>query len=214
MKKTIFLFLLLFIAVTANIAPCAEIIVLIPGWGSKTNELDYLKDKIGANIIDYSDNMPIKDVAEKLYQEILALSDGKAVSIVGYCWGGLLARQIAAAHPEIINKLIIIASPSGGYETFLIPKFIFKVSKSEKEIFVIAGNKSKNKWYLDKENDGTVNLSSVLSAPKIKKIKIFELGHHELLKDEQVVSQINVWLNDKEGGKNENRQNFTFAGYD
>lgn len=194
MKKIVLigLIVLLLLSVVVGGAVAQQKVIIIPGWGHETEGLNYLKDRIeNAEIIGYSHSMPISDAAEEVYEKIIF--SNKKVSIVGFSWGGLIARQIAAVHPEIVDKLIIIASPSGGY--LFSPKFLFKVAKSEKAIFVIAGTKSAKKWYLKEVNDGKVDLDSVFSETlSIREVKIFELSHEELSQNEEVVSQVNVWL--------------------
>jgi hypothetical protein len=102
-----------------------------------------------------------------------------------------------SAHPEYhVKKLILVGSPVGGY-LFLPPNNFFS-NRFPKDlpIYVIAGTKGQDAWFLRDENDGVVDLDSALDIPdrNLKDAAIFHADHTELGKIPEVQAQISQWL--------------------
>ena len=116
---------------------------------------------------------------------------------VSFSHGGTVAQWLLNAHPEIhAKKLILVGSPIGGYK--FIPPNNFFSNKFPKDlpIYVIAGNKGQDVWFLRDENDGVVDLDSALDIPdqNMKDFAIFYADHSELKKKPEVQAQISKWL--------------------
>lgn len=128
------------------------------------------------------------------------LSD-KDLTIVSFSLGGTVAQWLLSAHPEYhVKKLILVGSPVGGYK-FLPPNNFFS-NKFPKDlpIYVIAGNKGQDAWFLRVENDGVVDLDSALDIPdqNLKDAAIFYADHTELEEMPEVQKQIARWLSLKQ----------------
>jgi pimeloyl-ACP methyl ester carboxylesterase len=116
---------------------------------------------------------------------------------VTFSLGGTVAQWLLNAHPEYhVKKLILVGSPVGGY-LFLPPNNFFS-NRFPKDlpIYVIAGTKGQDAWFLRDENDGVVDLDSALDIPdrNLKDAAIFHADHTELEKIPEVQAQIAQWL--------------------
>ena len=118
--------------------------------------------------------------------------------IVSFSLGGTVAQWLLSNHPELhVKKLILVGSPVGGYK-FIPPNNFFSNSfPKDLPIYVIAGNKSQDVWFLRNENDGVVDLESALDIPSknLKDTAIFYANHTELEEMPEVQDQISSWLN-------------------
>ncbi len=179
------LFLFLLIAVFVGFAT-AEV-VIIGGWGSGTLELEYLRKSIpGAIAIAPNFYWPLakaaRDVLRQLKEKGMALEE---LVLVGHSWGGLIAREIDAENPGMVQKIIVVATPNDGF--WYVPRFVYEVddSISQTSLYVIASI-----------DDKTVPLKSVMTiARKITDSVVFVgLGHVDLLKYDAVAQKINFWV--------------------
>lgn len=183
--------------------------IIIGGWSSKSSEekreeLAYLERGIpGAISVVPSRNWPISEAA----RDVLAQLRGKGVSdkliLVAHSWGGLIAREIGVRHPELVEKIITIASPAGGFK--FTPRFIYGVDDEECNVplYIIVGNKEVSpRWYMSGIlNDGVVEYDSAMSLGK-RKVQGFALfpglGHVELLESPDVLQQVLEWIRREE----------------
>jgi pimeloyl-ACP methyl ester carboxylesterase len=122
---------------------------------------------------------------------------GADLIFVTFSLGGTVAQWLLSAHPEYhVKKLILVGSPVGGY-LFLPPNNFFS-NRFPKDlpIYVIAGTKGQDAWFLRDENDGVVDLDSALDIPdrNLKDAAIFHADHTELGKIPEVQAQISQWL--------------------
>ena len=207
MKKIIF-FTIFILALFGREIAAGEVIVIVGGW-SRTGtveeidrQLDPMKEaleKVGHRVVVIlpTVHIPLSEAGEKLYAEMgerdLLKED---IIFIGWCWGGLISRRFAEQYQDIVNvkAIVQIASPNKGY--WFSPEFLFKTdAKKSKEIplFVVAGNKSAKKWYLRSENDGTVDVASVLSAPSKEQV-VFPLSHLELIASQEVAEKVITWI--------------------
>lgn len=58
----------------------------------------------------------IDDILPKIHDRLIDLAEeyGEKVSIVGWSLGGILAREVARAHPDLVRQVITLGSPFGG----------------------------------------------------------------------------------------------------
>lgn len=108
-----------------------------------------------------------------------------------------MAQWLLSNHPEIrVKKLILIGTPIGGYK--FVPPNNFFSNKFPKDlpIYVIAGNKGHDEWFLRDGNDGVGDLDSALDIPvqNLKDAAIFYADHSDLKVIPEVQAQISQWL--------------------
>ncbi len=197
MKKQIIIALVLIFLVVANLSIAGELAILIPGWGGETEQLSFLKENLPDSIvIKPARMMPIYEAADDVLSQIkdkgLAHQE---ITLIGFSFGGLIARELAGRYSELrIKKIITIGTPNGGY--WVVPGFVFSVTPSGTPLYVIAGEKGTEKWYLKSPNDGAVDVESVLSVPPetLKDSVVYPLSHLDLIKSQEVANQIAAWL--------------------
>ena len=190
------------IGVFAGTAHAETDIVLVGGWGSNEEQMQFLKEKLKPKeLVIPESSWDIAVSAEEIYHSLQRKGIKRAV-FVAHSWGGLITRQIAAKHPDMVSKMILIGTPNAGYRNLIIPDFIFKVTGLERQdipLYIIAGSKGSSKWFMkDELNDGTVELDSVFSVASRRPIsdsRIFPLNHVELLQSDEVAAQILLWIN-------------------
>lgn len=195
MKKLVLLTLLLAIVLIVlwptSIVGAADV-VIVGGWGAKAEELGLLHEQIpGSVVIVPRRYLPLGAAAAALYEQLRA--NGSAV-FIAHSWGGLIVRQLAEDHPELVKAMVLIGTPSGGY--WFAPQGLFHVAVEKSAhipVFVIAGNKGVSKWYIPGPNDGTVEVSSVLSV-KAQEYRVLSLGHVDLTQSAEVLTQIQLWI--------------------
>ncbi len=189
---TLLLAMILIVLWPTSIVGAADI-VIVGGWGSGPEELGFLNEKIPNSVVVIPKRyLPLADAATDLYGRLDDVSG--PIVFVAHSWGGLLVRRLAEDHPELVAKIILIATPSGGY--WFAPQGLFNVEVEKSAhipVFVIAGNKGVSKWYIPGPNDGTVEISSVLSV-KAREYRVFPLGHVDLIQSTEVLAQIQLWI--------------------
>jgi pimeloyl-ACP methyl ester carboxylesterase len=116
---------------------------------------------------------------------------------VSFSLGGTVTQWLLDDHPELhVKKLILVGSPVGGYKFIPPNNFFSNKFPQDLPIYVIAGNKKQNVWFLKDNNDGVVDLDSALDIPdqNLKASAIFHASHTELEMLPEVQSQIWQWL--------------------
>lgn len=214
MKKTMIKLLMLLLVsmyiinVGAVRAEEKETIIIVGGW-SRTGTVEEINQQLAPMkealemvgyrviIIRPTTHIPLSTASEELYAELLKNNIlNEKIVFIGWCWGGLISRRFAEQYQGELNikTIIQIASPNRGY--WFSPQFLFYTdAKKSKEIplFVVAGNKFAKKWYLLSENDGTVDLKSVLSI-SAKEQAVFPLSHLELIASREVSEKVIAWI--------------------
>ena len=110
----------------------------------------------------------------------------------------MIAREIDKEHPGLVQKIVTIGTPYGGFK--MTPKFVHSVddSGSLTPLYVVAGyNSNQKKWYMrEDKNDGTVDLDSATDFGRpIEGSAIFAgVGHVDLIKSKRVANQIKSWI--------------------
>lgn len=178
-----------------------EKIVIVGGYGSTAEEMDYLKKNFSGSVVIIPKKFATIEEASAAFLEQLKEQklENEQIVFIAHSWGGLIVRKISEDYPEIkIKKIITIAMPSGGYS--IAPRWFWRMfygkmpdRKSKYPLFVIAGDKGRERWFLKGSNDGIVELSSVLSV-EADEIMLFPLNHLELIHNESVVEQIQLWV--------------------
>ena len=137
--------------------------------------------------------------ADQVYSHLKKNSLTEAdLIIVSYSHGGTVAQWLLSNHPELhVKQLILVASPIGGYKFVPPNNFFSNRFPKDLPIYVIAGNKSQNFWFLRDENDGVVDLDSALDIldQNLKDVAIIHADHNELVKIPEVQAQLSKWLN-------------------
>lgn len=195
MKKIMLLAVFAAILFVSSAAFAADI-VLLPGWRQTKEQIAVLGKRIGGEAVMIESKLPLWTAAEELKEELDKKGKIGKVILVGFSWGGLVARQFAETHPERVSAVVVIGSPNGGYR--LAPAILFRIVVEKSlhiPIFVVAGEKSESKWWLREVNDGVVDLESVFDLPKPPTGGlVLNLSHDELLKSHVVADQIVYWL--------------------
>jgi len=180
----------------------AEQVVFIGGSGGTAQNFVSLQKKIPEAIavepkIYWPLFMSANNVLKQLTEKRVNLKNG--VILVGYCWGGLVARQMEADNPGLARKVITVGTPSGGFR--FAPNFIFTPDDraSSTPLFVIGAYDSSlpDRWYGQSENnDGTVTLKSVLAIERpATEIVIFSrMKHGDIMNNPKVIAQILQWV--------------------
>ena len=203
MKNLRFILIVLAVVVISSASLNAaeeEIIVLIPGWGGEREQLSFLKENLSDSIVIVIKPAPMMPIHEAADSILFKLKEKglvqQQITLIGFSFGGLIARELAGRYPELkIKKIIAIGTPNGGY--WMVPGFIFSITPSSTPLYVIAGSRTTTeKWYLKTPNDGAVDVKSVFSVPPetLKDSAIFPLSHLELIKSQEVANQIAAWL--------------------
>lgn len=136
--------------------------------------------------------------AQLLYADLKQknLTD-KNVIIVAFSYGGIVTQWLLDAHPELnVQKLIMVGTPIGGYKFVPPNNFFSNKFPVNLPIYVVAGNKSRETWFLKNENDGVVDLSSVLDIQdnNLTDFAIFNVDHSDLWKSPEIQNKISIWL--------------------
>ena len=181
----------------ASAGEAEDRVVIIGGWRATAGELSFLNERIpNSTVIIPRKCLPLTEAARSLYEQLKEKEINGPAVYIGHSWGGLLIRKLAEDYPEVqIKKIILIGTPNNGY--WMAPRWLFSIPITERSkhipLFLVAGNKGAPRWYLRGPNDGTVEVASVLSA-NAKECRIFSSDHVELIKSEEVVQQIRVWI--------------------
>lgn len=207
MKKSLFILFLIGILESglASTSHCNTVVFFIGGWGMSVEQMETFSRSVPeSRKVKYFLPEALSELvrpwhcANLIYNYIKNnnLSD-KDFIFVSYSHGGTVAQWLFSDHPELhLNKLILVGSPIGGYK-FVPPNNFFSNSFPKNlPIYVIAGNKSQDVWFLRDENDGVVDLESALDIPdqNLKDTAIFYADHSELLEMTEVQTQISLWL--------------------
>ncbi|MFA5098645.1 MAG: alpha/beta hydrolase [Candidatus Paceibacterota bacterium] len=197
MKKILFVVVLLLAATVAQAADRVTV-VLVGGAGSNQSHMEFLAENIPNAINIVPDRLwPFVDAAADIWQKIQETGvDGKLI-LVGHSFGGLISRRIANDHPEAVVAVVTISSPAGGF--WACPKWIFRPGDEDSNVplYVIAAHKQGlEKWFFRGENDGTVDVVSVLDVGREAAdiVVLTGLDHMEVLQSEKVVNIINSWI--------------------
>ena len=121
------------------------------------------------------------------------------IILVGYSWGGLIARQMDAENPGLVKKVITIASPSGGYRFSPSSIFMPDDRKSDTPLYIIVVHDAhfSKKWYMRSEkNDGVVDIESALDiGRRPNEIVIFGgISHQDLMENKKITNQVLKWV--------------------
>ncbi len=183
----VWLFFLLLVLIFVKSAAADNTIILIGGCGKNTaEELQYLQKNIpGAITIAPDTYWPLSEAAADVLWQIEKRGINGKLILIGHSWGGLVARQIDSQNPGLVQKVITIGTPNGGF--WFAPRFVYSVddAKSITPIYVIAGL-----------NDKSVSLSSAMDVGRqIEDSMIFSgVGHADLIKSAIVAEKIRIWL--------------------
>ena len=109
---------------TLDIAPSKQPrqVLLIPGFGAHPLRMRWLAQRLeeaGHTAKDWKQGFNLgatKARFAKVEDRLLALHDkaGEPIVVVGWSLGGVIARELAKAHPDKISKAITMGSPFSG----------------------------------------------------------------------------------------------------
>lgn len=177
-------------------------IVLIGGSIASPPDVVIKAEKtIGGTFVELGAHWPLSSAAANILQQLkeknVDISNG--IVLVGYSWGGLVARQLDADNPGLVKMVVTIGSVSGGYrfmpEGFFMPGDI----QSHTPLYVIGGYDSQipKKWFMQGElNDGIASLKSVLTVGRstIDTAVFSGFEHTALMESQEVTNQIREWV--------------------
>lgn len=180
--------------------------VLIGGIiGSHPDVVTKAEKAFGGTFVELGKHWPLSNAAASVLQQLkeknVDMSNG--IVLVGYSWGGLVARQLDADNPGLVKAVITIGSVPGGYrfmpEGLLMPDD----SDSHTPLYVIGGYDSRihKKWFMRGDlNDGIASLESVLTVGRpATDIAVFSgFGHLELMESLEVTNQIREWIRNED----------------
>ena len=185
----------------ASVALANTPVVVVGGVGSNVEQLGGLKDSIPGAIAIVPEKMwSLEEAARDLLKRIREAGINGRFVIVAHSWGGLIARRMDADNPGVVEKIITIASPHGGFGPAFV-RFFFDAGdqQSQTPLYVIAAyNNLIPKFYMGEErNDGVVDLKSALDlrGKKITEQKIVEGEHTEVLNSQIAIQLVKSWIN-------------------
>jgi pimeloyl-ACP methyl ester carboxylesterase len=184
---------------------CKTVVFFIGGWGMTSEQMDSFSRSVPESVkVKYLLPKVLSELvrpwhcADLIYNYIKKnnLADEELI-FVSFSHGGIVAQWLLSDHDELnVKKLILVGSPIGGYK-FVPPNNYFSNSfPKDLPVYVIAGNKGQNAWFLRDDNDGVVDLDSALDIPdeNLKDAAIFYADHAELHEISEVQAQISQWL--------------------
>jgi pimeloyl-ACP methyl ester carboxylesterase len=69
----------------------------------------------------------VDTLAADIYQLIRHLQPGRPAHVVGHDWGGIIAYHLAALHPEVVDRLVVINAPHPSTAPrFLLPQQLLR----------------------------------------------------------------------------------------
>ena len=195
---------LLLVALFSAICQAKTVVVFVGGWATTPEQMESLSRSVpeGQKVRFFLPSGFFELIrpwycADLLYEYIRKnLSDDELV-FVSFSLGGNVTQRMLNKHPELpVKKLILVASPIGGYR--VPPPYPFFVADFPKglPVYVIAGSKSEDSFHLREVNDGSVDVQSAFAIPddNLQDGTIFPAGHLELHKLPQVQTQLFQWL--------------------
>jgi pimeloyl-ACP methyl ester carboxylesterase len=182
----------------------AQQIVVIRGSGAFTT--DFVKmieeEMSGAVVIGPRTYWPLDDAAADILQQLkekgVDISNG--FKVVGYSWGGLIARQLDADNPGLAKKVVTVASPVNSYR--LSPSFMPGDGKSLTPLIVIGGYKpglAKSLFMRGemKETDDVVPIESIIDPEYVGREAAAtvtfigpEFDHRGLMRSREVAREV------------------------
>lgn len=207
MKKMFFILSIVGILVSAFAASghCKTVVLFIGGWGMTPEEMEAFSRSVPESIkvkhfLPEARSELVRPwlCADRAYDYIKKndLSD-EDLLVVSYSLGGVVTQWLLKDHPELrVKKLILVASPIGGYKFVPPNNFFSNRFPEDLPIYVIAGKKGQDAWFLRDVNDEVVDLDSALDIPdqNLKDALILNATHTELVKMPEVQDQISKWL--------------------
>jgi pimeloyl-ACP methyl ester carboxylesterase len=207
MKKLLLMLSLLgmFLAGTATVAHCKTVVLFIGGWRMTQEQMAAFSRSVSeSDKVEYLLPDEVSELIRPWYCADLLFThirDNELLHddliLVSFSHGGIVSQWLLNAHPELrVKKLILVGAPIGGYK--FVPPNNFFSNKFPKDlpIYVIAGNKGQDAWFLRAENDGVVDLDSALDIPAqhLKDAAVYFADHSELKTLPEVQARIAMWL--------------------
>lgn len=179
-------------------------VVFVGGWGTTRAQLDSLSSLVPAGqkaefLLPSGFFNLVRPwfCADRLYEFVRENLGDDDLVFVAFSLGGIVTQRMLNDHPELpVRKLILVASPVGGYRIPPPYPFFSDNFPEDLPVYVIAGNKSVESIHLRDVNDGAVDVLSAFAVPdgNLKDGAIFPAGHLELFSLPQVQAQLARWL--------------------
>jgi pimeloyl-ACP methyl ester carboxylesterase len=208
MKKTLFILSIIGMLITgcARAGHCRTMVFFIGGWRMTHEQMDSfsrsvpdskkVKYRLPEALSELIRPWHCADMLFNYIREKNLLEDD--LIFVSFSLGGAVTQWLLDRHPELhAKKLILVGSPVGSYKFVPPNNFFSNRFPKDLPIYVIAGNKSQDSWFLRNENDGVVDLESALDIPEhnLKDAAVFYADHTELEVMPEAQAQISTWLN-------------------
>ncbi len=179
----------------------AEVVLIGGSIASPPDVVMKAEKTFGGTFVELGKRWPLRGAAKNVLQQLkdkgIDMSDG--IVLVGYSWGGLVARQLDADNPGLVKLVITVGSAPGGYR--FMPKDLFMPgdSASDTPLYVIGGYDPQipKKWFMNgTRNDGIVSLESVFTVGRatVAMIAFSGFNHDELMVSREVTEQIREWI--------------------
>ncbi|MEM8498159.1 MAG: alpha/beta fold hydrolase [Pseudomonadota bacterium] len=98
------------------------------GVGQNLNPREMVDTR--STIIQIEDNLEVlRDLLERLKTET-----GEKVSLIGWSLGGIVSRQLASRHPELVSKVITMGTPFGDFRSTAVYPLLQRWLKSDVSI--------------------------------------------------------------------------------
>jgi pimeloyl-ACP methyl ester carboxylesterase len=208
MKKTVLMVFIIgmFVSGFASTSYCKTVVFFIGGWGMTQEQMESFSRSVpDSRKVTYRLPAALSELvrpwhcADLVYEYIRKndmLEDN--LIFVSFSLGGTVTQWLLSNHPELhTKKVILVGSPVGGYKFIPPNNFFSNDFPQDLPIYVIAGNKGQDAWFLRNENDGVVDLESALDIPdrNLRDAAIFHADHNDLEEMPEVQAQISKWLN-------------------
>jgi pimeloyl-ACP methyl ester carboxylesterase len=207
MKRSLFILsiIAMLVSALASAGHCKTVVFFIGGWRMTHEQMKSFSRSVSeSRKVKYFLPEELSELvrpwhcADLIYNYIKSnnMSDEELI-FVSFSFGGIVAQWLLSDHPELhVKKLILVGSPIGGYKFVPPNNFFSNRFPKDLPIYVIAGNKGQNAWFLRDENDGVVDLKSALDIPdqNLKNAAIFYADHTELEEMPEVQARISMWL--------------------
>jgi len=179
-------------------------VVIIGGSNSTPTQLELLHRSFPGSVVIVPEiYYPLWLGSDAVLRKIKEKGVTGRLVLIGYSWGGLIAREIDGEHPNLAKAIVTIATPCGNFK--YTPEGLSDIvirpqdSSSRTPLYIIGAYRDdavKRWWMTTEKSDGVVDIASVMATGEraVRGFTILYGEHSELLQDTNVIAQIQKWL--------------------